>query len=345
VILSQNNTPVHPWKIQGLPCDFRLWIKRDDMTGGALMGNKVRKLEFLFAEAKQEGADAVITCGGTQSNHCRATAVAAKELGMKPYLLLRSNSDSPDDADLSGNLLLDLLVDSTVIFVPKGSPYSTQLLPRMRWLAEELKKQGRHKNVYLIPVGGSNPLGMWGYIDAYREMMEQGALSNITDIVVALGSGGTACGLALASHLSGLGVKVHGVTVSDHEKYFHSHCNEMLCELGVSDVRSEDILDIIVGYKGKGYGKTTDEELQMSLGIARDTGILLDPTYTLKATRGMLEEMKKSPSRFAGRHVLFVHTGGLYGMLDGTMAGAVSQQVSKQKQMMSFFNLDKPPQI
>ena len=345
VILGQKNTPVHPWKIQGLPRDFKLWIKRDDMTGGALMGNKVRKLEFLLADAKQKEADAVITCGGTQSNHCRATAIAAKELGMKSYLLLRSDTDDPDETDLSGNLALDLLVDSTVMFVPKRSPYSTQLLPRMQHLADELKKQKRHTNVYLIPVGGSNALGTWGYIEAYREMMEQGVFSNITDIVVACGSGGTACGLALASHLSGLGVRVHGVAVCDNNGYFHSHCNKMLSEMGVVDVASEDILDVIDGYKGRGYGESTDEELQLLLGIARDTGILLDPTYTLKAARGMLEEMKKNPGRFAGGDVLFVHTGGLYGMLDGRLNGTMKRQVSDRRQLMSYFSPDRPPQI
>ena len=344
LILSQMKTPIVPWNVPDLPDGFKLYIKRDDMTGGTLMGNKVRKLEFLLADAKLQGADAVITCGGIQSNHCRATAIAAREVGLKTYLLLRSNSEDPDESRLEGNLLLDLLVDATVVLVPKRAGYVSQLMPRMQHVVDELKEK-KLMNVYQIPLGGSNGVGTWGYVEAYREMMEQEVFSQISDVVVPCGSGGTSCGLGLASYLSGSTVRVHGVSVCDDQLYFHTHCNEILNEMGVTGVRSEDILDVVDGYKGIGYGESTDEELQLLTNIGRKTGILLDPTYTLKAVRGMLIEMKTNPSRFSGRNVMFIHTGGLYGMLDGRLDDVMRKQVTDSRQIISYFSTDRPPHL
>ena len=158
-------TPIQPWALPGVDHSrYSVGIKRDDLTGTMTSGNKIRKLEYLFAEAIQQGCDTVITCGGVQSNHCRATAAAARELGLDCHLLLRS--DCSDEADLAsiaqnGNLLLDLLLGATCHVVPKV-PYLTGLLPRMERLVAELETLGQSS--YIIPVGGSNLTGLWGYI-------------------------------------------------------------------------------------------------------------------------------------------------------------------------------------
>ena len=338
VILSQRNTPIVSWDISGLPDGYRLYLKRDDMTGGTLMGSKVRKLEFVLADAKQQGADAVITCGDVESNHCRIAAIAARELGLKSYLLLRSNSEDPDKLGLKGNLMLDLLADATIVLTAKDADYDSQLVPRMQHMVDELKET-KSLNVYRI---GSNRVGTWGYVEAYREMMEQEAFSQISDVVVACGSGETSCGLALANHLSGSTVRVHAVSVCDDQFYLYRHCNRILNEMGVTGIRSEDILDIIDEYIGKGYKESPDEELQLLTDIAGRTGILLDPTYTLKAVRGMLIEIEANPRRFSGHNIMFLHTGGLYSMMDGRLDHVMKKQVTDRRQIVSYFSLDKP---
>ncbi|CAI5985606.1 unnamed protein product [Closterium sp. NIES-64] len=426
---------------------MELYIKRDDLSGMELSGNKVRKLEFLLADALSKGADTLITIGGIQSNHCRATAVAARLAGLEAHLILRtSRALAGSDPGLEGNLLVERMVGAKVHLVTKEeyAKHGSEHLGKV--LAERLAAEGRRP--YVIPVGGSNALGTWGYMEAVREIEQQlgrdeaggasafddiamacgrgegGGASGFDDIAMACGSGGTSAGLALGVHLSALSstrvlaysvggtsaglalgvhlsalsstrvhaysvggtsaglalgvhlsalsstrvhaysvggtsaglalgvhlsalssTRVHAYSVCDSPGYFYDYIQGLLD--GVTStpgsVASKDLLRVIdvkgAGYaisteeelqlvqsslcpcvlsyvKGAGYAMSTEEELQLVQSVAQSTGIVLDPVYSGKALRGLLQDMKQNPDEWAGRRVLFVHTGGLLGMYD-----------------------------
>ncbi|XP_066267863.1 uncharacterized protein [Branchiostoma lanceolatum] len=331
--LGQLNTPIQRWRLNDLPAGVELFIKRDDMTGSTLSGNKVRKLEFLMADAIDRGCEAVITCGGVQSNHCRATAVAARQLGLDIHLMLRSDvqdwlpiangvpdwsAKNPSEVGCEGNLLQDRLMGANVYLVQRTEWYEEKLLPRMKRLAQRIKETSG-KDSYLIPVGGSNLAGLFGYITAFQELMEQGVLERFDDLVLTVGSGGTTCGLCVANYLTGSKIRIHAVAICDDAAYFHRHINATLQEIGLTDVRSEDIVDIIEGYRGRGYALSTKKELEFVANIAQTSGIILDPVYTGKATMGLLNELRTNQSRFHGNRILFLHTGGIFGLYDGRM--------------------------
>ncbi|XP_019620388.1 PREDICTED: bifunctional D-cysteine desulfhydrase/1-aminocyclopropane-1-carboxylate deaminase, mitochondrial-like isoform X1 [Branchiostoma belcheri] len=331
--LGQLNTPIQRWRLPDLPEGVEVFIKRDDMTGSTLSGNKVRKLEFLMADAIDRGCGAIITCGGVQSNHCRATAVAARQLGLDIHLMLRSDvqdflpiangvpdwsAKNPSEVGCEGNLLQDRLMGANVYLVQRTEWYEEKLLPRMQRLAQRIKETSG-KESYLIPVGGSNQVGLFGYITAFQELIEQGVLERFDDLVLTVGSGGTTCGLCVANYLTGSKIRIHAVAICDDAAYFHRHINAALQEIGLTDVRSEDIVDIIEGYKGRGYALSTKKELEFVANVAHTSGIILDPVYTGKATMGMLNELRTNHSRFQGNRILFLHTGGIFGLYDGRM--------------------------
>ncbi|XP_035693705.1 putative D-cysteine desulfhydrase 1, mitochondrial [Branchiostoma floridae] len=320
--LGQLNTPIQRWRLNDLPDGVEVFIKRDDMTGSTLSGNKVRKLEFLMADAIDRGCGAVITCGGVQSNHCRATAVAARQLGLDIHLMLRSDVQKPSEVGCEGNLLQDRLMGANVYLVQRTEWYEEKLLPRMKRLANRIKETSG-KESYLIPVGGSNLAGLFGYITAFQELMEQGVLERFDDLVVTVGSGGTTCGLCVANYLTGSKIRIHAVAICDDAAYFHRHINDTLQEIGLTDVRSEDIVDIIEGYKGRGYALSTKKELEFVANIAHTSGIILDPVYTGKAAVGLLQELQTNQSRFQGNRILFLHTGGIFGLYDGRMSAVL----------------------
>lgn len=317
--LGQFPTPIHRWNLPGLPKDTEVWIKRDDLTGMQLSGNKVRKLEFLIADAKAQGADCVITIGGIQSNHCRATAVAAKYFNLDCYLILRtSRTVVEQDPGLEGNLLVERMVGAHVSLVSKEEYVQLGSVGLGKLLTEKLKAEGRKP--YVIPVGGSNSLGTWGYIEFVKELqgqLEGGKVSGIKhfdDIVMACGSGGTTAGLALAAHLSNLQTKIHAYAVCDTPEYFYEYVQGLIDGLDAG-VKSEDIVKV-VNAKGLGYAMSTTEELKLVKEVAELTGVILDPVYSGKALIGMLKDMAENPSEWEGKKVLFVHTGGLLGMYD-----------------------------
>ncbi|XP_010276234.1 PREDICTED: putative D-cysteine desulfhydrase 1, mitochondrial isoform X2 [Nelumbo nucifera] len=310
-------TPVHKWNLPNLPKNTEVWLKRDDLTGMQLSGNKVRKLEFLMADAIQHGADCIITIGGIQSNHCRATAVAAKYLNLDCYLILRTSKTLVDkDPGLTGNLLVERLVGAHVELVSKEEYSKTGSVVLTNLLKERLLSEGRRP--YVIPVGGSNSLGTWGYIEAVREIQQQiqrgPGIIGFDDIVVACGSGGTIAGLSLGSWLSDLKAKVHAFSVCDSPDYFYDYVQGLLdgLQAGVSSRNIVSIQDA----KGLGYAMNTTEELKFVKEVASATGVVLDPVYSGKAAYGLLKDMVENPTKWEGRKVLFVHTGGLLGLFD-----------------------------
>ncbi|KAK4778539.1 hypothetical protein SAY86_006067 [Trapa natans] len=311
-------TPIHKWNLPNLPNGTEVWLKRDDLTGMQLSGNKVRKLEFLLADAVSRGADCIITIGGIQSNHCRATAVAAKYLNLDCYLILRTSKDLVDnDPGLTGNLLVERLVGAQVDLISKEEYAKIGSVTLTEILKEKLINEGRKP--YVIPVGGSNSLGTWGYIEAIREIEQQqqdceNANVKFDDIVVACGSGGTIAGLSLGSYLSSIKAKVHAFSVCDDPDYFYDFVQGLLDGLEAG-VISRNIVDIH-NAKGLGYAISTAEELEFVKEISMSTGVILDPVYSGKAAYGMMKDMTQNPKNWEGRKVLFVHTGGLLGLFD-----------------------------
>lgn len=184
VRLALTPTPLHPWQPPGLPAGVQAFIKRDDLTGAQLSGNKVRKLEFLLAAARAGGHDSVVTLGGVQSNHARATAAAARLLGLEPHLVLRTGRTTVrDDPGLVGNLLVDRLAGAQLHMVTKEEYAAWGHAALGRELCDRLAAAGR--SPYLVPMGGTNALGTWGYLEAFEELRPQLVDAGITDIVMA----------------------------------------------------------------------------------------------------------------------------------------------------------------
>jgi len=297
--------------------NVEMWVKRDDLTGSTLSGNKIRKLEYLLAQAQAEGADTIVTCGGEQSNHCRATAVAAVELGMRPYLLLRTEDPSRPPAT-EANILLDRLVGAEIRWVSR--PEYARRAELFVEVADALRAAGRRP--YLIPEGGSNALGAWGYIDAVEELAKELGPGKAT-LVYAAGSGGTGAGLILGVKLLGLPWRVVGINVCDDRDYFVRVIGEIIeaaiteYELSLAFERSE--IEILDGYVGAGYAKSRPEELAALRDLARSEGLILDPVYTGKAWYGLQQQLSLGTS--LGERLVFLHTGGIYGLFtDGKQA-------------------------
>lgn len=297
----------------------KVWLKRDDQTGTALTGNKVRKLEYLMAEALAGNATHVITCGGEQSNHARATAFAATQLGMKSVLVLRTDDPEKPPAP-TGNILLDRLVGAEIVWISR-----TAWRERARLLAEQAERiTAAGGKPYIIPEGGSNALGSWGYIRGMRELANQLAAiaspENPVTIVYACGSGGTGAGLVMGAKLFGLadlGIRVAGINVCDDRPYFINAiskiCAEAEAKWNIGANVTEADIDIIDGHVGAGYAKSRPEELATIRDVCRSDGIIFDPVYTGKAFHGMVTELRRDPKRF-GSAVAFLHTGGIYGL-------------------------------
>jgi len=289
----------------------RLWIKRDDLTGSLLSGNKVRKLEFIAAHALDNGYDTLITCGGLQSNHCRATALVGAQLGLKVHLILRG--DEPGEKD--GNYLLDHLAGAQVNCYPART-YFKELDTLFRQAQDDYARNG-HKAL-AIPTGGSNGIGVWGYIAACEELVSDFVAAGISQahIITASGSGGTQAGLTVGAALHNLPATVWGVNVCDDEQYFLDKVNTDL-EDWHSCYPSAPECDIqarvLDGYVGPGYGEAETETFDLIARLARMEGIVLDPVYTGKAFQGMVSEIARGT--FDGvRDIVFMHTGGTFGV-------------------------------
>jgi D-cysteine desulfhydrase len=315
--LARLPTPLQPLRRWSEKLGVDLHIKRDDLTGCALSGNKIRKLEFALADARAKRADTVVTCGGEQSNHCRATAVAAAMLGLHCRLLLRT-ADPAAAPPPDGNLLLDRMAGAEIVWItPEQYRRRDEIFERE---AGDLRRRGRAP--YIIPEGASDAVGAWGYISATEELV--GDIAGVAEedepvtVIHACGSGGTAAGLILGAKLSARPFRIASVNVCDDRDYFVEVVGEICekaiaaCQLNIAFDRNRDI-DIVDGYVGRGYALSRPEELSLICELARTEGIFLDPVYTGKAFFGMVQELQRDPQRF-GRRIVFVHTGGIFGL-------------------------------
>ena len=247
-----------------------------------------------------------------QSNHCRATAVAARKVGLDSYLILRQGDDRLSrtlDPGLGGNLLISRMVGAQLRMVSKSEYVRAGSKALVSQCVSQLLTEGRKP--YAIPVGGSSPMGAWGYIQCVEEIRQQCQERGgyFSDIVLACGSGGSAAGIAIGVKLAGLPCKVHAVLVCDNVEYFRNHIQETLTALKLP-FSPEDIITLHDGYRGKGYAVTSPEELSVIKDVAMSSAIMTDPVYTGKALCGMIGLLNQQP-RVLGGQVLFLHTGGL----------------------------------
>jgi D-cysteine desulfhydrase family pyridoxal phosphate-dependent enzyme len=299
-------TPLHPLpRLTAHLGGARLWIKRDDLTGFALGGNKVRKLEFFLAEARAAGADVLVTAGGHQSNHARVTAAAAAMAGLECVLVLSGGTPAAE----TGNLALDRLFGASVRFVERGPDRG----PALEAVARELSAAGRRPLV--IPVGGSTPLGALGYVEAAREAAAQLRALGLAPAALVHGSssGGTQAGLVVGCQAAGLATRVIGVsadeTRADLGGMVAGIAGPLAARLGQAPPPAAAI-EVLDAYVGAGYGIPTEASEEATRLFARLEGIALDPTYSAKAAAGLIDLVRQKAFR-PDDVVCFWHTGGM----------------------------------
>lgn len=294
-------TPIHKLENISRILGTEIYVKRDDMTGLGLGGNKVRKLEYLLADAKAQGDEVVFTTGGAQSNHAMLTAAAARKLGMTPILILKKRGVTAR----KGNQLLEHLMGVDVRLMDTDS-YAD--------IYAEMDRVGRElgRPYYKIPCGGSNALGTLGYVDCVREIRNQGM--HFDHIICAEGSGGTMAGLALGAKLYLPGTRVTGMMVDTDpfEQITLNLMREAAALLGADiDISADDFT--LRDLCGPGYAIPSQEGNAAVCLMAAQEGIFLDPVYTGKAFAGLIA-MAKEGAFAPGERVLFLHSGGAGGL-------------------------------
>ena len=287
-----------------------IWIKRDDCTGLASGGNKTRKLEFLVADALAHGADTLVTQGATQSNHVRQTAAAACRAGLACHALLeRRVTNQGADYEAAGNVLLDVMMECSFDFRPEGLDMNAEA----EALAEQLRAKGRKP--YVIPGGGSNPVGALGYAACAEELVAQADAEGvrIDHIVHATGSAGTQAGLVAGLFAMNAPIPVTGYSVrAPREKQIDNVHALAVRTAELIGARGDLPRDMVVAFDeqvGPGYGQPTEEMVDAMLLLARTEGILLDPVYSGKGFAGLVAMIRAGVFSKTDR-VVFLHTGG-----------------------------------
>jgi D-cysteine desulfhydrase len=286
-----------------------IWIKRDDTLGLAAGGNKTRKLEFLVADALAQGADTLITVGAVQSNHCRLTLAAAAREGLKCRLVLEERVPGSYKPDASGNnFLFGLMGVERTEVVPAG----TDLNAAMQAIGADLAAQGRRG--YIIPGGGSNPVGALGYVACADEILTQAFDMGMAfdRVVAASGSAGTHAGLLVGLQGRQSGIPITGINVrrprAEQEGNVHALAEATAQKLGIAPVARETVV-ALDEWVGPGYSLPSPEMVEAVQMLARLEGVLLDPVYTGKAMAGLIGLARRGDLK-KGERVLFVHTGG-----------------------------------
>ena len=313
--LALANLPTPVVELKNLARDLgieRFCLKRDDLTGLETSGNKVRKLEYVVADAIKNGADTLITHGGFQSNHCRATAAIGARLGLKVRLILRSTDANPPK---DGNLFLDHLFGAEISF-HEPDEYNKDRQRLIDNAMNAAKNAG--EKPYFFPVGASIPLGCWGYIRCLHELIEQLGRQTKVDVFSAVSSAGTHCGLMLGKALFNLdNWHIVGVPVSDSIDYFNKELRDL--ERATNDQfklnlkESQTPIELIDGFIGEGYAIPYPAAVETTKLLATREGILLDPTYTSKAMTGTIATIRAGNVR-PGAIPVFIHTGGVFGL-------------------------------
>ncbi|MYA38638.1 MAG: pyridoxal-phosphate dependent enzyme [Acidimicrobiia bacterium] len=313
--LALTPTPLHRFpRLREAWGGPHVWVKRDDLTGFGLSGNKVRKLEFHLAAALEATADTVITCGAYQSNHCRATALACARLGLDVRLVLRT-PDGAAPAKVGGNLLIDMLAGAAISYISVADwEHRDEIMAED---AARLAAAGR--KAWVIPQGASDKLGMWGMSLGFRELVKQipqeiGA--DVAAVVHAGSSGGTTSGFGWAADRTGFQSPLLALCISEPVESLMARVRP-IWQSGVEAFGGEmpsPLLEHTDQYLTGGYAKVSEELMEVQTQATRLTGLLFDPTYTGKAIYGLRKEI--AAGRFDDDdHVVFWHTGGGFGAL------------------------------
>ncbi len=307
ISLAQIPTSLEEIKFEGKS----FLLKRDDLTGCELSGNKVRKLEYLLADVKRKKADIIFTSGGDQSNHARATVIAAKKIGLNTKLFLWGK----DTTKSNGNLFLDKMYGADIQYLNEKEFENVNEIMYEQRLALLKKK----KNAYVFPAGGSTTLGIWGYINFIYELKKQTDLTKIDSIFAACGSGGTAAGMLVGAALNNLDIKIVAVNVLMSKDEMEKHILQLAegCVLDYKlkcKIKQENLI-ILDGYSKEGYKKISQSKIKLIRKFAVENGILFDPAYTGKAFAAFYKKYLKSNK---GKKSIFVHTGGLFGVFNRT---------------------------
>lgn len=302
-----------------------LLIKRDDLTGVELTGNKIRKLEYLIADARRTGCDTLVTHGGFQSNHCRATAAAGARLGMRVRMFLRSAEPNPMR---DGNLFFDHLfgADVSLHTVEEYNTHRPQLIE-----ATMQAERDAGRTPYFFPVGASVPIGCWGYIRCMRELQMQLDPSRDYDLFVTTSSGGTLAGCVLGKALFAMNrVRVIGIPVSDSVAYFQADVrrliDETIAQFDLKLTTDQTPLELFDGYIGDGYAIPYPAAVEAIRDAARLGGLICDPTYTGKGLHATLDTIRRGGVRPSATPV-FLHTGGAFGVVNARSMTVILETV------------------
>jgi D-cysteine desulfhydrase family pyridoxal phosphate-dependent enzyme len=295
-----------PTKIEALPRlsaalqGPRLLVKRDDQTGLAFGGNKTRKLEYLLAEAREEGADLLITAGAVQSNHCRQTVAAASRFGFDCTLVLFGEPPNPPD----GNHLLHILLGANIVFTDREN-----VTNKLEEVFQKALSDGRKP--YLIPYGGSNPTGAMGYVNAMLELAQQDPSPDW--IVFPSSSGGTQAGMLVGGRISRFQGKILGISVDEPAGILRANVAQLATKtaayIGKDWIFSVDDVLVNDNYIGGGYAVMGEPEIEAIQLFAQREALLLDPVYTGRAAAGMIDLIRKGFFEPTDT-ILFWHTGG-----------------------------------
>jgi len=288
-----------------------IYIKRDDLTSLVLGGNKVRKLEFLIADAMNQGCDTIITAGRSQSNHACMTAAAALQSGIHPVLLLFDDYPAMD----LGNLLIDRLLGAECHFFLGKEYDNVEII--IQKVADELRSEGKHP--YIIPIGGASHIGCLGYIIGAQEIKEQlNSMGICPDVIIhASSTGGTLAGLEIGRRLFKLDVPIITMSVyrrsEELARRVVQEAKETIVYLNLNLRLTPSDLTIYDQYIGPGYGIVTKEVVNTIQLFARTEGIILDPVYSAKAAWGLVDLIAQGIFK-SNQTVLFIHTGGIAGL-------------------------------
>jgi len=306
-------------------------LKRDDLTGLGLGGNKLRKLEYALTEARRKGATTVITVGGVQSNHVRLTAAACNRLGLETILVLRGRKPET----VTGNLLIDRILGVKEIHFVEGEWHpAKEEIDRLAdekasQIAARLRKEG--KVPYFIPNGCKAIHGALGYAGCVLEIVSQLREAGLAPdaIVTACGTSSTQTGLILGSFLYGGGeIEVIGISVATDKgrliERIDRQVNEACVELDIGMRIPKEAVRVLDDYIGPGYGIPTEGMKEALLLVARTEGIILDPVYTGKAMAGLIDLIRSGYFR-REETVVFVHTGGTPGLFSDSQIDAFIQ--------------------
>ncbi len=287
--------------------DRKFLLKRDDLTGCELSGNKVRKLEYILADAIRSKADIIFTCGGEQSNHARATTVAAKRFRIPVKLFLWGS----DRKIPSGNLFLNKMYGAEILYLNKSEYEKVNDI--MQYQREKMLR--KNINAYVIPEGGSTSTGIFGYFTFITELMKQTDINKLKGIVTAAGTGGTSAGMLAAISYLNIDLKIIAVNVLYPKEVITKKILMLAEALNLefdlnTRIKSENLI-VLDGYSEEGYKSISTNKIKLIKNFAEETGILLDPVYTGKAFAAYYENYL---SKGLGLKYVFVHTGGLFGI-------------------------------